>query len=148
MFLKPKDFPCRHFYGDEVRSKLPLAKRPEPSTDQASPENANQPRLLLKNDGKLPNGHTARYQLGLENGERVHVALQTEHDIDFAICTPASYQRWRATAKLTGSLHLARRTSNMAITLVAKQSGTHWVLIINNTRRKDPIGYTVEIREH
>jgi hypothetical protein len=99
------------------------ARHPEPSTGQASAENANRPRLLLKNDGKLPNRRTARYQLGLEEGERVHVALQTEHDIDFAICTPASYQRWRATAKLTGSLHLARRTSNMAITLVAKESG-------------------------
>ena len=121
------------------------ARRTEPSAGQASVEKAD--RSLLKDAGKLPNARTARFKLGLEKGERVHVALQAEHDIDFAICTPASYQRWRDTAKLNGSLHLARRTSNMAITLVAKESGTHWVLIINNTRRKDPIGYTVEIHE-
>jgi hypothetical protein len=115
---------------------------------EAPPSSSGTPRPLLKDTGKLPNRRTARYKLGLEKGERVHVELQTEHDIDFAICTPATYQRWRTTTKLTGSLHLARRTSNMAITLVAKEPGTHWVLIINNTRRKDPIGYTVEIHEH
>ena len=46
------------------------------------------------------------------------------------------------------SLHHARRTSNMAITLVAKETGKHYVLIVNNTRRAKPIQYAIEIYEH
>jgi hypothetical protein len=109
-------------------------------------EDGRQPRLF-KDAGKLPNGRNTMCELGLDLGERISVALEAEHDVDFAICTPASYKRWRATGKLNGSLHHARRTSSMAITLIAKESGTHHVLVINNTRRKAPIAYTLEINE-
>jgi hypothetical protein len=122
-------------------------RRSEAVTGQASIQDSKGPHLLLRDAGKLPDGRTTMCELGLEKGERIQVTLETEHDLDFAICTLASYKRWRSTTKLTGCLHLARRTSNMAITLVAKESGTHYVLIINNTRRKKPIGYTVQIHE-
>ncbi len=36
----------------------------------------------------------------------------------------------------------------MAITLVAKETGKHYVLIVNNTRRAKPIQYAIEIYEH
>ena len=102
---------------------------------------------VLHETGKLPNGRTEMCELILDKGEHIHVQLQAEHELDFAICTPSSYQRWRDTAKLTGCLHLARRTSNMAVTLVAKETGKHHVLVINNTRRTKPIQYTLSIQE-
>jgi hypothetical protein len=102
---------------------------------------------LLHDTGKLADGHTQMCDLLLEKGERINVQLEAEHEIDFAICTPPVYKRWRNSAKLTGCLHLARRTSNMAITLIAKETGKHHVLIINNTRRKKPVKYTLAIQE-
>jgi hypothetical protein len=105
------------------------------------------PGPVLKNQGKLPNGRTMMSDVHLTEGERIHVALEAEHEIDFAICTPAAYKRWRDNGKLNGCLHLARRAPNMAITLVAKATGIHHVMIINNTRRKNPIAYTLNITE-
>ena len=86
-------------------------------------------------------------ELRLNKGDRIHVAFTAEHELDFVICTPTIYKKWRSTAKLTGSLHHARRTKDMTITLVAKEAGIHYVLLINNTRRKAPIAYTLEINE-
>jgi hypothetical protein len=108
-------------------------------------ENGKPP--VLQDTGKLPNGRTQMSELVLGKGERIHVQLEAEHELDFAICTPATYKRWRDTAKLTGCLHLARRTSNMGVTLVAKEAGRHHVLIINNTRRKKPVAYKLAIQE-
>jgi len=51
------------------------------------------------------------------------------------------------TAKLTGSLHHARRTKDLSVSLVTKEAGIHHILLINNTRRKAPIGYKLEIKQ-
>jgi len=70
------------------------------------------------------------YELKLEEGERINITFEAEHDLDFAFCTPSSYKKWRTTGKLTGALHHARRTRNLSLTLVAKTSGARYVLII------------------
>lgn len=103
--------------------------------------------LMLHDSGELPGGRSQMCELALEKGEHINVQLEAEHEIDFAICTPPIYERWRNTAKLTGCLHLARRTSNVTVTLVARKTGKHHVLVINNTRRKKPIQYALSIQE-
>jgi hypothetical protein len=51
------------------------------------------------------------------------------------------------TARLTGSLHHAHRTKDLSVSLVAKEAGIHHILLINNARRKAPIGYKLEIKQ-
>jgi hypothetical protein len=109
---------------------------------------AGRTRLVLKEAGTVPNGSTTMCELHLDQGERIRVALTADHELDFAICTAAGYKRWRSNAKLTGSLHQARRTKNMIIQLAAKDTGKHHVLVINNTRRKAPVAYTLQIFDH
>jgi len=102
---------------------------------------------VFGNAGTVPDGHSEMCELRLDKGERIHVALTTEHELDFAICRPAVYKKWRSTGKLTGSLHHARRTKDMTVSVVAKEAGLHYVLLINNTRRKAPITYKLEINQ-
>lgn len=102
---------------------------------------------IFSNAGTVPDGHSEMCDLHLDKGERVRFALSAEEELDFAICTPKIYQRWRSTTKLTGSLHHARRTKNMSVSIVAKEGGIHHVLVINNTRRKAPIAFKLEISQ-
>src|SRR5207247_1283296 len=102
----------------------------------------------FKDAGTIRDGRSVICDVGLQRGERIQVALTAEQELDFVICTPEVYKKWRSDAKLTGSLHHARRTTDMAVTLVAKETSRHYVLLINNTRRKTPITYTLEISEH
>jgi len=102
---------------------------------------------VVSNAGKVPDGRSEMCELRLDKGERIHVALTTERELDFAICTPTVYQKWRSSAKLTGSLHHARRTKDMTVSLVAKEAGIHHLLLINNIRRKAPIAYKLEINQ-
>jgi hypothetical protein len=44
--------------------------------------------LVLQDAGKLPNGRTQMCELVLGKGERIHVQLEAEHELDFAVCAP------------------------------------------------------------
>jgi hypothetical protein len=104
--------------------------------------------LLLSDAGKLPNGRSALCDLVMSKGESVRVSLEAGHELDFAICSPDAYKRWRSTGRLSGCLHLARRTAELEVKVSARQAGLHHVLVINNTRRKLPIPYKLAIRQN
>jgi hypothetical protein len=104
--------------------------------------------LLLTDAGKLPNGHSALCDVVMTEGESVRVTLEAGHELDFAICSRETYKRWRSTGRLTGCLHLARRTADLEVKVSARQAGLHHVLVINNTRRKLPVPYKLAIRQN
>lgn len=95
--------------------------------------------LLLTDGGKLPNGKSTLCDVVMAQGESVRVTLEAGHELDFAICSPEAFKRWRSTGRLTGCLHLARRTADLEVKVSARQAGLHHVLVINNTRRKLPV---------
>ena len=104
--------------------------------------------LLLTDGGKLPNGKSALCDVVMTKGESVRVTLEAGHELDFAICSPDAFKRWRSTGRLTGCLHLARRTADLEVKVSARQAGLHHVLVINNTRRKLPVPYKLAIRQN
>jgi hypothetical protein len=115
---------------------------PQPSASAALGE------LLLTDGGKLPNGKSALCDVVMTKGESVRVTLEAGHELDFAICSPDAFKRWRSTGRLTGCLHLARRTADLEVKVSARQAGLHHVLVINNTRRKLPVPYKLAIRHN
>jgi hypothetical protein len=131
----------RHKTDDEIAALIlqRSSQQNGPKDDYALRQHA------FSHADKVSHGHTEKFELRLEKGERIHVVLTAEHELDFVICTPSIYKKWRSTAKLTGSLHHARRTKDMTVSLVAKEAGIYCVLLINNTRRKAPIAYKLEI---
>jgi hypothetical protein len=104
--------------------------------------------LLLTDAGKLPHGKSALCDLVMTKGESVRVRLEAGHELDFAICSPEAFKRWRSTGRMTGCLHLARRTADLEVKVSARQAGLHHVLVINNTRRKLPVPFKLAIRQN
>lgn len=104
--------------------------------------------LLLTDAGKLPHGKSALCDLVMTKGESVRVSLEADHELDFAICSPEVFERWRSTGKMTGCLHLARRAADLEVKVSARQAGLHHVLVINNTRRKLPVPFKLAIRQY
>jgi hypothetical protein len=104
--------------------------------------------LLLTDGGKLPNGKSALGDVVMTKGESIRVTLEAGHELDFAICSPEAFKRWRSTGRLTGCLHLARRTADLEMKISARQAGLHHVLVINNTRRKLPVQYKLAVRQN
>ena len=104
--------------------------------------------LLLTDAGKLSHGRSALCDLVMTKGESVRVTLEAGHELDFAICSPEAFNRWRSTGRMTGCLHLARRTADLEVKVSARQAGLHHVLVINNTRRKLPVPFKLSIRQN
>ena len=104
--------------------------------------------LLLTDGGKLPNGKSALCDVVMAKGESVRVTLEAGYELDFAICSPEAFKRWRSTGRLTGCLHLARRTADLEVKISARHAGLHHILVINNTRRKLPVQYKLAIRQN